>query len=153
LKIDLGCGNYPRGDIGVTLKQNTAVCNATPHLDKYLEPYGFVYNPKAQIIYDDLENYIQINYPTLKGQEILMCHILEHLTCPYCILSALDKAKMIVIVTPNARVNDADKTDKTHIYSFTEWSLENLINTVFKADYKIYKIENDYDLLAVIYPH
>ena len=35
MKIDLGCGSYPRGDIGVTMHIDGVVCEATKHPVSY----------------------------------------------------------------------------------------------------------------------
>ena len=151
MKIDLGCGSYPRGDIGVTMHIDGVVCEATKHLDKYLAEFGFVYNPNATVIEDDIVRYCEYHQDEFTNHSILLCHVIEHLECPYYLLTLLRKAKDIVVVVPNARVNDADKIDRTHIYSFTEWSLYNLIKKAFGVEPVYRKIEYELDLLAYVF--
>jgi len=150
MKIDLGCGDYPRGNICVTKHIEGVVCESTKHLDKYLAEYGFVYNPNATVVNDDIVNYCEYHHNEFATHSILLCHVIEHLKCPFYLLMLLRMAKDIVVVVPNARVNDADKMDKTHIYSFTEWSLYNLLKKVFGVEPMIKKIESEQDLLAYV---
>jgi len=148
MKIDLGCGTHPRGDIGVDFGNKAVVTNTAP-LDKYFEKYGFVYNPNAKIVNDDIEDYLEDN-PTTEEDEILLSHVLEHLSEPYYVLNLLEPAKLIIIVIPNPLKNNADCIDKGHVFSWTKCSLQNLLSHVFE-NYNIEITEiNDIDLMAII---
>ncbi|MEM3800061.1 MAG: hypothetical protein QXH56_08225 [Thermoprotei archaeon] len=151
MRIDLGCGRRCRGDIGVTLAERTPAGrdDTHTHLDRYFEEYGFTYNPNAQIHYEDVEVWVKQN--SVAGHSILLSHTLEHLKHPYDLLSALGDAQLIVIVVPNARTNDADQHDDGHLYSWTKWSLENLLNNTLKDRTKrVVEIVGGLDLMAVV---
>jgi len=148
MKIDLGCGTHPRGDIGVDSEIGAVVTN-TAHLDKYFEPYGFKYNPNAKIINEDIEYYVTL-YPPKKDDSVLLSHVIEHLLDPYLTLLQLTEAKLIIIAIPDPIKNPADCIDKGHIYSWTKCALENMLSKIF-VNHKI-EIQqiNNIDLMAVI---
>jgi len=148
MKIDLGCGTHPRGDIGVDFG-NKAVITATTPLDVYFEKYGFKYNPNAKIINEDIEDYLD-DYPPTEEDEILLSHVIEHCTNPIYILSLLPPAKLIVIAIPNPLKNNADCIDKGHVFSWTKCALQNMLSYVFE-NYNIEITEiNNIDLMAII---
>ena len=68
MKIDLGCGKHPRGDIGVDYG-NFAVVTDTSPLDKYFEPYGFKYNPNAEIYDMRIETFVSLYKVTKLASE------------------------------------------------------------------------------------
>lgn len=144
MRIDLGCGQHCRGDIGIT--SGHSVCEATLGVDPFVLPFGFEYNPKATIYNGSIEDYV----PYMpEGAMVLMSHVIEHLHCPHSVLRAIKVShpKILVVVTPNALKNNADWIDSGHIYSFTEASLKNLLSLFFKVQIKT--IEDGRDLMAV----
>lgn len=150
MKYDIGCGNYCRGEIGITLNDKV---ESTKQLDVYLQKYGFTYNPKANIYKDDIEDMIDYNFD--KGSIFLFSHILEHLKYPYSVLEQILKSEpnYIVIIVPNSFHNMADKFDNEHIYSWNNYSFTNFINKITPYNYlnKIYPVIRRSDLLAFIY--
>ena len=148
MKIDLGCGTHPRGDIGVDFG-NKAVVTATTPLDVYFEPYGFKYNPNAKIINEDIEYYLTL-YPPKKDDSVLLSHVIEHLLDPYLTLLQLTEAKLVIIAIPNPTKNPADCIDKGHYYSWTQCALQNITSSIFtNHNIEITEI-NDIDLMAII---
>ena len=148
MKIDLGCGKHPRGDINVDYGDFAVVTDTSP-LDKYFEPYGFKYNPNAKIYDMRIETFLN-TYQITKDDEILLSHVIEHLTNPFIVLQQLTEAKLIVIAIPNPTKNPADCIDKGHLYSWTKCALENLLSKIFKNhNIKITEI-NNIDLMAII---
>ena len=148
MKIDLGCGKRPRGDIGVDYG-NFAVVTDTSPLDKYFEPYGFKYNPNAKIYNCRIETFLN-TYPITEEDEILLSHVIEHLANPFLVLQQLTEAKLIIIAIPNPLKNNADCIDKGHVYSWTKCALQNLLSKTFRNhNIEITEI-NDIDLMAVI---
>jgi len=150
LKIDLGCGKRCRGDVGVTLDDDS-LDQEHAHLDKYFVHYGFVYNPNAEIVKMSIEEYLAMNRDEIVGSHVLLSHVLEHTFCPAFILKGLEKARLVVIVVPNSKVNNADSYDNNHIYSWTKASLNNLLIKTFRnADISVIPIEGGLDLMAVV---
>ena len=148
MKIDLGCGKHPRGDINVDYG-NFAVVTDTSPLDKYFEPYGFKYNPNAKIYNCRIETFLN-TYPITEEDEILLSHVIEHLANPFLVLQQLTEAKLIVRAIPNPTKNPADCIDKGHLYSWTKCALQNLLSKTFKNhNIEITEI-NNIDLMAVI---
>jgi len=148
MKIDLGCGKHPRGDINVDYG-NFAVVTDTSPLDKYFEPYGFKYNPNAKIYNCRIKTFLNM-YPITEEDEILLSHVIEHLANPFLVLQQLTEAKLIVIAIPNPTKNPADCIDKGHLYSWTKCALQNLLSKTFKNhNIEITEI-NNIDLMAVI---
>ena len=146
MTVDLGCGNYPRGDANYTLK-GKAVCEATPHLDPYLSIYGFTYRKKVEPIEKDI---MQVPISSYADANVLMCHVIEHLAYPYMMLHRIaeGKANLLVVVCPNARENLADREDEEHIFSFTQWSLAHLLKRHFSY-VAVRLIMEGQDLIAV----
>ena len=146
MTVDLGCGNYPRGDANYTLK-GKAVCEATPHLDPYLSIYGFTYRKKIEPIEKDI---MRVPISAYADANVLMCHVIEHLASPYDMLHRIAQGKpnLLVVVCPNARVNLADREDQEHIFSFTQWSLMHLMKRHFR-DVIVKTISNGEDLIAI----
>jgi len=148
MKIDLGCGTHPRGDIGVEFGNKAVVTNTAP-LDIYFDKYGFKFNPNAKIYNYRIETYLSL-YKITKEDEILLSHVIEHLANPYLVLVQLTEAKLILIAIPNPLKNNADCIDKGHYYSWTKCALENLLSTTFKNhNIEITEI-NNIDLMAII---
>ena len=88
---------------------------------------------------------------------VKIIHCIEHLKYPYEILKEIKRVLKnhgkLLLITPNSRQNLADKRDRTHIFSFTKWSLKSLLKRVFtKREIIIDTIENDEDLYARAIP-
>ncbi len=51
----------------------------------------------------------------------ILVHSLEHMDCPYAVLRTLAEVRVreVHVYVPNARTNDADWKDPTHVYSET----------------------------------
>ena len=61
------------------------------------------------------------------------------------------RARLVVIVVPNCRVNEADSYDDNHIYSWTKASMTNLLVKTFRnADISVIPIEGGLDLMGVV---
>jgi len=86
---------------------------------------------------------------------VKIIHCIEHLKYPYEILKEIKRVLKnhgkLLLITPNSRQNLADKRDRTHIFSFTKWSLRSLLSKVFtEAKVRVLTIENNEDLYAAI---
>ena len=150
LRIDLGCGERCRGDVGVTLDDDS-LDQEHVHLDRYFAYYGFVYNPNAEIVKMSIEEYLAMNGDEVVGSHVLLSHVLEHTFCPAFILKNLVRARLVVIVVPNSKVNEADSYDDNHIYSWTKASMTNLLVKTFRnADISVIPIEGGLDLMGVV---
>jgi len=148
MKIDLGCGKHPRGEINIDYDYSEVVIDTSP-LDVYFEKYGFKYNPNAEIYEMKIETFLAL-YKITKDDEILLSHVIEHLTNPYLVLEKLTEARLVIIAIPNPTKNNADCIDKGHIYSWTKCALENLLSEIFRNhNIEITEINNT-DLMAVI---
>lgn len=125
--IDLGCGSWCRGDIGIDKQFNYPP--VTKHLDDII---GLSKNEKAEFITADLNQSIPLNGSS-QDATFLLIHVLESLDSPLNILREIAKfkPKKVIIVVPNAQQNLADWYDETHIYSFTEASIRQLVSKVF----------------------
>jgi SAM-dependent methyltransferase len=142
--LDLGCGSYCRGDIGIDVSFNAP---GTAHLDRYI---GYSANPGPTLIRSDLNFGIPLGNNSV--DTVLVIHCLEHLFSPYLFLTECrrvlrDNGKLVIVV-PNPVTNDADWKDRTHIYSFTEASLRNLVGMFFEIE-KCILIAYNLDIMLV----
>jgi len=142
--LDIGCGNYNRGTIGITDEKVKGI----EHLDKYV---GTGISENIQVKHIEKELPFKSNHFDV----VKIIHCIEHLKHPYEILKEIkrvlkDHGKLLLI-TPNSRQNLADKRDRSHIFSFTKWSLHSLLSEVFtKAKVRVLTIENNEDLYAAV---
>ena len=143
MRIDLGCGSMPRGDINITNGDS----KKSLILDKYLKDYGFEYNPDAKIINSSIEDYLENNVIN-KSDTVLMSHIIEHIYDLNSVMEKVINAEDVIIITPNSQFNNADWYDDTHIRSFTIPSLRNYLINWFNT-LEIYPINYGIDILAV----
>ena len=150
MKIDLGCGSHPRGDVGVDSGAGAA-CTATTNDDPFLEPLGFRFNPNARLIKDTIEHYLEVSPPT-ESDDVLIAHTLEHLHDPYFTLEKLRGARLVVVVVPNPLRNNADCVDEGHLFFWTPCALRNLLSQVFEGKVEVRPIVWDLDLLGVVHP-
>ena len=129
--LDIGCGSYPRDDVGLDINPNWQGRYHIPHFfDKYTAPR----NPHADIVVADAN--FTLPFRDAAFEVVYMVHVIEHLHRPLDCLKEvrriLKKGGRLILVTPNARVSNADWLDSGHIISFTEASLKNLVRLVFK---------------------
>ncbi len=153
MKIDLGCSNLIRGDIGINYHPYSYLLRSHIHtnqLDDLIEMEGFKINHQAKYIMDDIELH---NYDQYENASYLLSHVLEHLNEPYTLLKKLlaTKPEKIVIIVPNCYKNKADRYDIEHKYSWNEYSLLHLLKELAnKKDIRVKTIMNNYDLIGVI---
>lgn len=127
--VDLGCGSWCRGDIGIDKQFNYPP--VTKHLDDII---GLTKREDAKLIVSDLNQGISLNGEA-QGATFLLIHVLESLDNPFTTLREIARfnPKKVIIVVPNAQQNLADWYDETHLYSFTEASIRQLVSRVFKV--------------------
>ena len=89
LRLDLGCGSWCRGDVGVTLASHASVVDATVGCDPVLERYGWVHDPEAEVIYADVEDAGAWFEERFRGSRVLLSHALEHMRRPRDLLAFL----------------------------------------------------------------
>jgi len=145
--VDLGCGTYCRCEVGVDIQ----FWHRNPHdRPELFDNIVGGLNPHCDRVLADL------NYPLPFRDSfairIVMRAVLEHLECPFRTLlevkRILKQGGKVLIVVPNARVSQADWRDPSHLYSWTEASLRNLLSKIFrKVEVKV--IMNGESLLAV----
>ena len=125
--LDIGCGRHPRGHIGIDITRGS-VQNPTSHLDKII---GYTKNEDPMLIQATGEH---LPLRSSSVSEVLVIHSLEHMRCPYKALEevkrVLRKGGKLIIVVPNPQKNRADWIDKTHIYSWTEAAIQNLLEAL-----------------------
>jgi len=132
LVLDIGCGTYCRGDVGVDIQ--FWYKNPCDHPEKFDGLLGSK-NPNCMYVGADL------NYPLPFRDEVfdvvVARAVLEHLLRPYdCLLElrrVMKKGGRLLIIVPNARVSEADWRDDTHYYSFTPPTARRLVSKVFKV--------------------
>ena len=121
--LDVGCGNSPRGDVNCDL-----YVNATKHRG----PSGIALHVK------NIANFVKCdatNLPFKKGSfdVVIASHILEHLDSP---LDALKEwktvtRKKVVVAIPDLNVQRLFEEDVGHIFTWSSWSIKNLMEKVF----------------------
>ena len=148
VKVDLGCGSYPRGEVGVDIDFTWSNPRYMPErLDKHVG--GRVEG--AMLVRADLNYGVPLRHSC--ASEVVLVHVLEHLESPYhTLLEAyriLKPGGVVRVVAPNAQKNDTDWFDEGHIYSFTLPTLRRLVE---KAGFRVREaklIEEDLDILVV----
>jgi hypothetical protein len=89
-------------------------------------------------------------HPPGPGDQVLMCHSLEHMERPLDVLRAAGGAGLIVVVVPNPLRNGADCADRSHLYSWTPCALMNIMTRALpRHQIEVRAIEGDQDLMAV----
>ena len=132
LKLDLGCGSYCRGDVGIDIDFSWSNPYHRPH---FYDKVAGSKNPYPDLVLADA------NYPlpfrSNAFDEVVMIHVIEHLVRPYdClreIYRVLKPGGKLILVTPNAQKSPADWRDEGHIISFTEPALKRLLSLVFDS--------------------
>lgn len=131
LVLDIGCGTYCRGDVGIDIQfWYKHPLDQPEKFDPIMGPR----NPLCDRIMSDLDYGIPLRDSCV--DVIVARAVLEHLKCPYYVLKeckrVLKPGGIIKIVVPNARVSWADWRDSGHLYSWTEASIRNLVSRFFK---------------------
>ena len=145
VRIDIGSGNYCRADVCMDINPFGTGVGYDP------TKFDFI-APKSQL-YDYVIADANFNLPFRDNafESATMIHVIEHLRCPYTTLMEIKRVLKpggsLIIVTPNSYKNMADMYDRTHIYSFTPYSLESLCRLVF-TNVSIQLIQHDLDLMA-----
>ena len=127
--LHLGSGDLLYGDICVDIQFERHT--SKKELYDLLSKYGLTYNPNAKRVYHDL-NKFPYPFEDSSIDKVFIIHTLEHLEYPLKVLQEIYRILKpngeVVIVIPNPRTNDADKKDTGHIYSWTIWSIRNLLD-------------------------
>jgi len=132
LILDLGCGTYCRGDVGVDVQFSYR--NPLDQPEKFDNLFGSK-NKDCMLVLSNL------NYPLPFRNEVfnmvLARAVLEHILRPYDLLleirRVLRKNGVLKVVVPNAKVSVADWRDSGHVVSFTVPTITRLISKVFKV--------------------
>ena len=144
LILDIGCGGYPRGHVCVDLRFDWP--KPTSHLDEII---GFPRREDAMLVRGDAE---RLPFRDGAFDTVLMVHSLEHMRRPYDVLReakrVLRSGGDLVIVVPNPRLNPADWRDPTHLYSFTEAAMRNILRAVGFGRVFVATIVRGLDIIA-----
>ncbi len=131
--LDIGCGTYCRGDIGIDIQFSYKHPLDQP--EKFDSLMGSR-NPMCDRVMADLDFGIPLRSNCV--DTIIARSVLEHLKCPFKVLEecrrVLKSGGIIKIVVPNARISQADWRDRTHLYSWTTASIENLVSRFFRVE-------------------
>ena len=145
MRIDIGSGNYCRADVCMDINPFGTGVNHDPSKFDIIAPKSQLYD------YVIANANFSLPFRDHAFELATMIHVIEHLHCPYLTLleirRILKNDGSLIIVTPNSYKNLADKFDRTHIYSFTPYSLESLCKLVF-SKVSIQLIQHDLDLMA-----
>ena len=129
--LDLGCGTYCRGDIGIDVQFT--------YRNPYDQPWKFdrlMGGKRSDCIriMADIDNGIPLRDRSV--EKVVMRDVLEHLRHPYNALMevyrVLTCGGILLLTTPNASISLADWRDREHRYSWTTASLEHLLGEIFR---------------------
>lgn len=151
MKLDIGCGSYCRGDVGIDI--NFSWYNPK-HRPEFFDKIGGKKRENADLVMADA------NYPLpfrdRAFNEVTMIHVIEHLYRPLDCLKEIHRVLKtqgkLILVTPNAKKSQADWLDDGHILSFTEPTITRLVSLAFNKVKCIILKENPFfeqDLLVI----
>ena len=124
MKVDLGCGEYCRGDIGISIGFTGMI--VAPEINELIGEK----NPNAKLIEHNLDD-LPIPLPSNYADEVIMCHILEHLHHPWDVLKEtkriMKNGAVLKIIVPNSKYAPYDWNDPTHLYTWNEATLAHLV--------------------------
>ena len=139
--MDLGCGTYCRGDLGIDIQFS--------NMNKYDQPWKFdeimgSRNTNCKHIQADINEPLPLKNNSF--DVVIMRDVIEHLLRPYDTLLEVKRVLKIngilKLTTPNAQVSKANWRDEEHIYSFTEPTITRLVGKVLKVE-KVSLLFND----------
>jgi len=140
--LDLGCGSWCRGDVGIDLRFDS---KPTKHLDVWAGSKI----EGATLIRHDLNYPLPFKDASFDG--IKLIHVLEHILNPYQLLAEchriLKVQGWVKIIIPNTKMNLADMIDEGHLYSWSRWTIGRLVGKLFKLE-EIQEIVNGLDILV-----
>ena len=142
--LDIGCGTYCRGDVGVDI-QFTYM-----HPDHVPEKFD-TYTAPAKSLRDLVKADCNYHLPFRDEcfVEVYIVHTLEHLLRPYELLCevrrVLKRGGVLKVIVPNAKVNWADERDPEHVFSFTIHTITRLVSKVLRIR-RSFTIFNDWDI-------
>ncbi len=143
--IDIGASeNACRGDVCFIYEYDKSTDNRHSQYDKMFP----IKNDSEKIYYSYVDEiYENIRLSEYKNMEILFLHSFEH---NYEFFKLIDNLTFypikIHIICPNAVKNLADMIDKGHLFSFTIYSLHNLLNYYGFENVKVIELMNKQDL-------
>ncbi len=123
MKLDVGCGDKPKGDVNCDL-----YIGSSPHFaDK---EHGLI-DPKQ------IPNFVNCdaNYLPFRSNSfdvVIGSHLLEHCKHPFNVLKEFQRvtSKRVIIEVPNLR-KIVFQEPPTHLFTWSEYSLRNLMEQFF----------------------
>jgi len=121
LILDVGCGNKPKGTIN---------CD--------LYPYSEEHRRKEDWKISKIPNFVQCDAHSLPFKsnsfDVVYCHhVLEHVEYPLLVLKEFYHVsrEKVIIVVPDLKTSRIYGEFEPHLYSWSKWSLEGLMQKVF----------------------
>jgi len=122
MKLDIGCGTEPKGDVNCDLFKGI-----TPHLIRN-EP----------IVPKEIPNFIQCDvvhlpFPDHTFDVVNASEVIEHLENPILALREMKRVskRLVTLDVPNLR-RLTPEDNRFHLYSWSDETLHNLLTTLFK---------------------
>jgi SAM-dependent methyltransferase len=133
MRLDIGCGSYCRGDVGMdTTFDNIPRTNFQAAVEAYVGEK----HPNPLLIYADAN--MGLPFKDNSFDEVVCSHCLEHLVDPWATLweihRVLKPGGRLLLLLPNVlghEWHDRDSGD-AHLYSWSQWSIKNLLDLVFE---------------------
>lgn len=117
MKLDIGCGSKPIGDVNLDL-----FTGLNPH-------HGFDYDPK-EILNFILGDAQDLPFRTSVFSQVICDNVLEHISHPYKALDEMARVSKgsVYIIVPN---NPPIREHREHLYTWSLTSLRNLLSKHF----------------------